>query len=29
MAGRTYYWKIVSKTMANKRQPGPVWSFGT
>jgi hypothetical protein len=27
--GRTYYWKIVSKTMANKSATGPVWSFGT
>lgn len=29
IAGRTYYWKIVSKTMANKTATGPVWSFGT
>jgi hypothetical protein len=28
-AGRTYYWKIVSKTMANKAAAGPIWSFGT
>ena len=28
-AGRTYYWKIVSKTIANKTKAGPVWSFGT
>jgi hypothetical protein len=28
-AGRTYYWRIVSKTMANKTAAGPVWSFGT
>jgi hypothetical protein len=28
-AGRTYYWKIVSKTIANKSKAGPVWSFGT
>jgi hypothetical protein len=28
-AGRTYYWKIVSKTMANKTKSGAVWSFGT
>ena len=28
-AGRTYYWKIVSKTIANKTAAGPVWSFGT
>ncbi len=27
--GTTYYWKIVSKTMANKTAGGPVWSFGT
>jgi phosphatidylserine/phosphatidylglycerophosphate/cardiolipin synthase-like enzyme len=25
----TYYWRIVSKTMANKTAAGPVWSFGT
>jgi PLD-like domain len=29
VAGRTYYWKIVSKTMANKGAAGPVWSFTT
>jgi hypothetical protein len=28
-AGTTYYWKIVSKTMAGKTAAGPVWSFGT
>lgn len=28
-AGRTYYWKIVSKTMANKTAAGPVRSFVT
>lgn len=28
-AGRTYYWKIVSKTMANKTKSGAVWRFGT
>jgi hypothetical protein len=28
-AGRTYYWRIVSKTMANKTKSGPIWSFGT
>jgi hypothetical protein len=28
-AGRTYYWKIVSKTMAAKTAAGPIWSFGT
>ena len=27
--GATYYWKIVSKTMANLAAPGPVWSFTT
>jgi phosphatidylserine/phosphatidylglycerophosphate/cardiolipin synthase-like enzyme len=27
--GRTYYWRIVSKTMANKTKSGSVWSFGT
>jgi phosphatidylserine/phosphatidylglycerophosphate/cardiolipin synthase-like enzyme len=27
--GTTYYWKIVSRTMANKSASGPVWSFGT
>ena len=25
----TYYWKIVSKTMAGKTATGPIWSFGT
>jgi phosphatidylserine/phosphatidylglycerophosphate/cardiolipin synthase-like enzyme len=29
VAGRTYYWKIVSKTMAGKTATGPIWSFGT
>ena len=28
-AGRTYYWRIVSKTMANKTKTGSVWRFGT
>ncbi len=28
-AGRTYYWKVVSRTMANKTRSGPVWSFRT
>ena len=28
-AGRTYYWKIVSKTIANKTKSGAVWQFGT
>lgn len=27
--GVTYYWKIVSKTMANKSKTGVVWSFTT
>ena len=27
--GTTYYWKIVSKTMANVAAAGPVWSFTT
>ena len=25
----TYYWRIVSKTMANRTRTGPVWSFTT
>jgi hypothetical protein len=28
-AGKTYYWKIVSKTAAGKTASGSVWSFGT
>ena len=28
-AGTTYYWKIVSKTMAYVTAQGPVWSFTT
>ena len=27
--GTTYYWQIVSKTMAHVTDPGPVWSFTT
>jgi regulation of enolase protein 1 (concanavalin A-like superfamily) len=27
--GTTYYWQVVSKTMANKTAIGPVWSFTT
>jgi regulation of enolase protein 1 (concanavalin A-like superfamily) len=27
--GTTYYWKIVSKTMANVTREGPIWSFRT
>lgn len=27
--GQTYYWKIVSKTMANQIKSGSVWRFGT
>jgi hypothetical protein len=28
-ANKTYYWKIVSKTMANKTATGPTWTIGT
>jgi hypothetical protein len=28
-ASTTYYWKIVSKTMANLSAAGPAWSFTT
>jgi hypothetical protein len=28
-SGTTYYWQIVSKTMANQTATGPVWSFTT
>ena len=27
--GTTYYWKVVSKTMANVAKAGPVWNFRT
>ena len=27
--GTTYYWKIVSKTMAQQANAGPIWSFTT
>ena len=27
--GTTYYWRIVSKTMANITATGPVWRFTT
>ena len=27
--GVTYYWKVVSKTMANVTRTGPVWNFRT
>jgi phosphatidylserine/phosphatidylglycerophosphate/cardiolipin synthase-like enzyme len=27
VAGTTYYWRVVSKTMANATAEGPVWSF--
>jgi regulation of enolase protein 1 (concanavalin A-like superfamily) len=27
--GTTYYWKVVSKTMAHVAESGPVWSFTT
>jgi phosphatidylserine/phosphatidylglycerophosphate/cardiolipin synthase-like enzyme len=26
-AGRVYYWRVVSRTFANKTTAGPVWSF--
>jgi hypothetical protein len=29
LPGTTYYWKIVSKTMAAKAATGPIWSFNT
>ena len=29
LPGTTYYWRIVSKTMANRTRSGPVWSFTT
>jgi phosphatidylserine/phosphatidylglycerophosphate/cardiolipin synthase-like enzyme/regulation of enolase protein 1 (concanavalin A-like superfamily) len=29
VAGTTYYWKVVSKTMANMTAAGPVWTFTT
>ncbi len=28
-SGRTYYWRVVSRTMANRTRSGPVWSFKT
>ncbi|HSL20633.1 MAG TPA: phospholipase D-like domain-containing protein [Vicinamibacterales bacterium] len=28
-AGRTYYWRIVSKTMANQTAGGAVWAIGS
>lgn len=28
-AGRTYYWKIVSRTMANLSKTSATWNFGT
>jgi phosphatidylserine/phosphatidylglycerophosphate/cardiolipin synthase-like enzyme len=27
--GTTYYWRVVSRTMANLEKAGPVWSFRT
>jgi hypothetical protein len=27
--GRTYYWKVVSRTYAKKTRTGPIWSFST
>jgi phosphatidylserine/phosphatidylglycerophosphate/cardiolipin synthase-like enzyme len=29
LPGTSYFWRIVSKTAANKTASGPVWSFGT
>ncbi len=29
LPGTTYYWQIVSKTMANLSASGPIWSFTT
>jgi phosphatidylserine/phosphatidylglycerophosphate/cardiolipin synthase-like enzyme len=29
LASTTYYWRVVSKTMANLAATGPVWSFTT
>jgi hypothetical protein len=29
LPGTTYYWRIVSKTMANQTRTGPTWSFTT
>jgi PLD-like domain len=29
LPGTRYYWRIVSKTMANKTKTGPTWSFTT
>jgi phosphatidylserine/phosphatidylglycerophosphate/cardiolipin synthase-like enzyme len=28
-SGTTYYWRIVSKTMAHQQRSSPVWSFST
>jgi hypothetical protein len=28
-AGTTYYWRVVSRTMANLERQGPTWSFRT
>ena len=28
-SGRTYYWKVVSRTMANQTATSPVWTFRT
>jgi hypothetical protein len=27
VAGHTYYWRVVAKTMANKTAASPIWSF--
>jgi phosphatidylserine/phosphatidylglycerophosphate/cardiolipin synthase-like enzyme/regulation of enolase protein 1 (concanavalin A-like superfamily) len=29
LANRTYYWKVISRTMANLSQTSPVWTFST
>ncbi len=29
LPGTTYYWRVVSKTMAAKTATGPIWSFNT
>jgi phosphatidylserine/phosphatidylglycerophosphate/cardiolipin synthase-like enzyme len=29
LPGTTYYWKVISKTMAGKTATGPIWSFNT
>ena len=29
LGGTTYYWRVVSKTMANVAKAGPIWNFRT